>query len=216
MDLRDLFFPRSCLSCNKSGKYLCLQCMSKVQKSRETCPACNQYSFSGKTHTSCKKLIKMDGHLSVWRYQGIIRNGVHALKYRFASDVAGEFVDNIQEWRIQNCVLIPVPLHYKRENWRGFNQSSLISTKLTKKFNLVCAENILIRIENTTPQAHLGKSERVQNIRGKFAVKEPFSLTKQTIVLVDDVWTTGSTMKECSKVLKKAGAKEVWGWTLAS
>ena len=138
------------------------------------------------------------------------------MKYRFAYDVISEFVEHLASFKFQNAILVPIPLHKQRQNWRGFNQSSLLAKEISKKFNLTCVESALIRIENTTPQAHLGKEERLQNIRGKFAVKEPFSLINKQIVLIDDVWTTGSTMKECAKVLKKAGAKEVWGWTLAS
>lgn len=219
MDLRDLFFPRSCLACNASGRYLCLQCMSKVQKSWETCPACNCYSFGGKVHHSCKTKWGMDGHVAVWKYQGIVRSGVHAMKYRFAYDVVSEFIDRVTDFAYENAVLVPIPLHNKRQNWRGFNQSALLAKELAKKFKVLCVENVLVRIENTTPQAHLTKEERLQNIRGKFAVKTTDSslfTRHSTFVLIDDVWTTGSTMKECAKVLKQAGAKEVWGWTLAS
>ena len=165
--------------------------------------------------------------MAIWKYDGVVRKGIHAFKYRFASDLADEFVsqtDNQILSGFKEPLLIPIPLHKKREKWRGFNQSSLIANKLAKKFGIICAENILIRTENTTPQAQLGKEERLQNIRGKFAVNDEVLRiilcevegSQPTFVLVDDVWTTGSTMQEAAKVLKKAGVQEVWGFTLAS
>jgi predicted amidophosphoribosyltransferase len=158
MDLRDLFFPRSCLSCRKSGRYLCEQCIDQVPKSRELCPYCNSYSYQGKTHPSCQKQFGIDGHNAAWKYEGLVRKGIHAFKYRFASDIAEEFVTQVDVELLSefnDAILIPIPLHKVRENWRGFNQSSLIAAKLVKKFNIPCIETALIRIENTTPQAQL-------------------------------------------------------------
>lgn len=220
MDLRDLFFPKNCLLCNKQGSYICAQCLLKVPKARQKCPVCNWYSFKGKTHPSCKKNLDLDGHFALWKYGGAVRKGIHAFKYRFASDVAGEFVNYIikSHFEPKSCLLVPIPLHTTRHNWRGFNQSELIASKLAEKTDNNYAGNLLIRSKKTTPQAQLGKKERLQNLRGKFALnKEYLDKVKdyKTIVIVDDVWTTGSTIKEAAKVLKKAGAKNVWGFTLA-
>lgn len=163
----------------------------------------------------------MDRHISVWKYEGIVRKGVHALKYRFASDIADEFIGYIDcpKFFTEKSLLIPIPMHQRKEKWRGFNQSALLASKIAKKFEIVCAENLLIKTQNTIPQAQLGRKQRLQNISGKFAVNDQFiSLIPhhKSLILVDDVWTTGSTMKEACKVLKKAGASKVWGFTLAS
>lgn len=222
MDFRDLFFPRQCLVCKADGRYLCVRCLSKVSKAREICAYCNYYSYHGKVHVSCQKANEIDGHIAVWKYEGIVRKGIHAFKYRFASDIAAEFVSNIDKKNLtqfNHPLLIPVPLHKKRENWRGFNQSALLAKGIARKIGWEYAENVLERTENTSPQAQLGREERMQNLSGKFAVNTSiFSKydPSKAIMIVDDVWTTGSTIKEAAKVLKKAGAKEVWGLTLAS
>jgi ComF family protein len=192
-----------------------------VPKAHSKCPVCNYYSFGGKTHLSCKSKWQIDGLFSTWKYYGIVRKGVHAFKYRFAYDIASEFIENVDLLifaKLNNPVLVSIPLHTKRENWRGFNQSDLLSKNVSQKTGLVYAEKLLYRTENTTPQAQLGKLERVQNISGIFAVNRDIYdeyRDFETFILIDDVWTTGSTMKEACKVLKKAGAEVVWGYTLA-
>lgn len=222
MDLRDLFFPRSCLLCKKSGRYLCDQCLMNVPKAQPKCPVCNYYSFGGKTHLSCKTRWQIDGYFSTWKYHGIVRKGIHAFKYSFAYDIANEFASSVEVSILKSLsspLLIPIPLHPKREHWRGFNQSKLLAKLISQRTGIDHAGKLLYRTENTTPQAQLGKQERMQNISGKFAVNvdnKSLFINHQSLILVDDVWTTGSTMKEAAKVLKRAGAKVVWGYTLAN
>lgn len=221
MNLLDLFFPKKCLECGDFGNYICERCIFKVPKARQTCCECGYYSFAGKTHPSCFRETSLDGHFSVWQYGGVMRKAIHAFKYRFASDVARELslywqIDSLE---FSDAVLVAVPLHVARQKWRGFNQSELIAKCLMRQKGYCYAENALIRTKNTTPQAQLGKKERLQNMRGKFAVNPSFKEqigNYKTVILVDDVWTTGATMKEAAKALKKAGSNSVWGFTLAS
>ena len=106
-----------------------------------------------------------------------------------------------------------VPLHKSRQKERGFNQSSLIAEKVADYLSIPFDENVLKRVKNTKIQSGLVRKERMKNIRGAFELVEDVKGKK--VLLVDDVWTTGSTMRECVKVMKKNGAREVWGLVLA-
>lgn len=113
-------------------------------------------------------------------------------------------------------VLIPVPLHKKRRNWRGFNQSFLLSKNIGERFNLPVREDILYRTKNTKPQSKTGsKEERQKNIDGAFLCIEPDKAKDKNIILVDDICTTSATFNECAKELKRSGAKSVWGLVVA-
>jgi ComF family protein len=113
----------------------------------------------------------------------------------------------------KNTVIIPVPLHKKRENWRGFNQSELIASNISKFFKIPLLSNIE-RVIHKKPQAKLNEKERKRNIKNCFVWRGE-NLNQKNIILIDDVVTTGSTLNECARVLKKAGAGEIWGLVLA-
>ena len=213
--LLDLLFPKNCLECKKPGKYICDECLAKIEKARLVCSVCRRASFQGKTHSYCRNKLSLDKMHSFYRYEGVIRKAVLALKYRFVSDIATELAENCK-LEIENSVLVPVPLHKARERWRGFNQAEILGKLVAKKNGWEYINNALLRLENTTPQVKLGRKERMQNIRGKFAVNKDFIPEKdKTCVIFDDVWTTGSTIAEACRVLKKAGVKEVWGMSVA-
>lgn len=116
-------------------------------------------------------------------------------------------------FNLNNTIIIPVPLHKKREKWRGFNQSREIAKVLSENFNLKIHEN-LIRVKHKKPQAKLGESQRKKNILDCFRW-EGNQLQNYDIILIDDVVTTGSTLNECAKTLRKAGAGEIWGLVIA-
>lgn len=115
---------------------------------------------------------------------------------------------------LSRTLIMPVPLHKKRERWRGFNQSLVLAEKLAKNFHLEINAANLIRVRHKTPQAKLAGDERLSNIHGCFAWSGP-NLSGKNIIIIDDVVTTGSTLDECARILKKAGAGEVWGLVVA-
>jgi ComF family protein len=112
-------------------------------------------------------------------------------------------------------LVVPVPLHPKRQRQRGFNQSALLSRYLCRSLNLVLSENALRRIRHTTPQIELGPEERASNVRGAFAAV-PRQVAGRHILLVDDVFTTGATLSAAAEALLAAGARVVSGYCLAS
>jgi ComF family protein len=112
-------------------------------------------------------------------------------------------------------LLIPVPLHRKRLSERGFNQSLLIARVLEQEWRLPLVRAGLARIRWTEPQVRLSAAEREQNVRGAFAVADPSAVSGKRVMLVDDVFTTGSTVDECARVLRRAGAAGVQVVTVA-
>jgi ComF family protein len=112
--------------------------------------------------------------------------------------------------------IVPVPLHRLRLKEREFNQSEILASRLAKYFNIPLIKNSLIRTRPTPPQANLSKEERLKNVNGAFKLRENELLKGKNILLIDDVFTTGSTVDQCAKVLKKEGkAREVGVFTLA-
>jgi ComF family protein len=112
-------------------------------------------------------------------------------------------------------VILPVPLHTKRLRWRGFNQSLLLARQVSRFYRVPVDPFLLQRRRETAAQTQLPEDERRRNVRGAFAVDPEKSVKGQTILLVDDVYTSGATVNECSAILKKAGAQEVYVLTLA-
>ena len=117
-------------------------------------------------------------------------------------------------------VVIPVPLHKRRHNWRGFNQAFLLAKPIAGRFKLDVYSNVLLRGENTKPQTKVKSiEERGKNIKGAFFVSKCLGIRdlikNKNVIIVDDVCTTSATLKECAKELKKAGAKNVWGLVVA-
>jgi ComF family protein len=113
-------------------------------------------------------------------------------------------------------LIVPVPLHRAREKERGFNQSELLARHLTSALGLEPPVTALTRRAQAVSQTSLSRTERLKNIRDNFAVTGGKMVRGRTVLLIDDVLTTGATMSECARVLKQAGAKKVMGFTLAS
>lgn len=111
-------------------------------------------------------------------------------------------------------VVIPVPLHPSRERERGFNQAEVLAKVLSRRHGIPLLKGLLVRIRPTPPQTG-GRQERMRNVRGAFQVRGPERLRGRSILLIDDVYTTGATVNECAKVLMKAGARAVSVYTLA-
>jgi ComF family protein len=110
--------------------------------------------------------------------------------------------------------VVPVPLHWRRFHYRGFNQAVALARPLARQFSLPLISRVLRRTRHTVPQVELQPEERVKNIRGAFSVRQPARIKGLRLLLVDDVFTTGATLNECARVLKAAGAASVTAFTL--
>ncbi len=150
----------------------------------------------------------------------MVKKAVGKLKYHFLTDLAEELVELMVLFaplsRFEKPILVPTPLHPRRERWRGFNQSELLGRKLASHFGWPVKTDLLSRQRYTQPQMSLKGQERKTNIIRAFKVNPhlPDSIFRSQLIVFDDVWTTGSTLKEAGKVLKMAGFNNVWGLTI--
>ncbi len=217
----DFLFPRWCVGCGKEGDFLCYSCLQRLpQIMPQLCPRCGRPQSSGILCPSCVAWqAEIDGIRSPFRFDGLIREAIHQLKYRNLRALAVSLARLLQDYLVANPmpgeVLVPVPLHRKRLRERGYNQSSLLARELGKLINLPVVDDCLIRQRHTPPQARTSTvDERQSNVTGAFACRNQTLQDKQ-ILLIDDVSTSGATLDACAGALKATGATSVWGLVLA-
>ena len=231
--LLDVIFPPICLSCRKNldkengslfNKNLCADCAPKIEiASGFLCPKCLRRLPEPKSagwrtcHPETKFVL---GAASSYQ-NAVVREIIHSLKYqkiKAAAGVLGQilfiYLSKIlqnSDWDFENFTVIPIPLHSKKQKERGFNQSLLIAESLLEKMNLSGFQtDNLVKIKNTESQTQLQNfEEREQNVAASFALKNPESVKNKNIVLIDDVFTSGATMREAVKTLKQSGAKKI-------
>jgi len=155
-----------------------------------------------------------------------IQAAIQQFKYRFTKELAEYFGDLIAQKlrelsmnKGKTNILIPVPLHKKRLNYRGFNQAELIAKSVCERVGDSRISHLLRRVKNTSQQAKLNKKERHDNLEDAFVLEsgllQESGLQNSVYFIVDDVCTTGSTLENCAKVLKESGLKKVYGLVVA-
>jgi competence protein ComFC len=173
----------------------------------------------GKLCLRCQRAsLQIDGVRSVVFLEGPMREAIHRLKYSNSQDLAaplGEMmVSYWQDVHLPADVIIPVPLHARRLHERGYNQAALLARELGEGVSLPVLGNALVRVRETSPQVDLNAKERKENVRGAFHCSDD-RLAGKSVLLVDDVYTTGATLEACSLALKQRGVRTVWALTLA-
>ncbi|MDY6068720.1 MAG: ComF family protein [Opitutales bacterium] len=224
----DLLFARRCLSCGKvnpkgSFLYLCEDCAETLDLNLNArCLRCCE-PLIGSAIDSTDTCVKCFGTKFYFEkgwcaclYKGVACELAKELKYRkglyVLPDIAKIFAQNSGYFEfVDNAFLVPVPLHRKRLQKRGYNQSRKIAEILAKQNPSISGVlDLLVRVKDTPTQTMLDRQNRVQNVKNAFAVKESAVCDKNIkLVLLDDVMTTGATLNECAKTLKKAGYKNV-------
>jgi len=219
----ELLFPRFCVGCGYVGTYVCPSCESKMKKIQTPCCFyCGKPSFLGLTHPNCRRREGIDGHLSLYLYDGIFKKALQESKYKGAYAVFATLLafpqqnifQYLDEWNsLFNPSIISVPLHPQRVRERGFNQSDIIVEQYFNNKRFLKA-SLLKRTINTDHLANIGdKNKRKQHIRSAFTFVG--KNVPRAVLLVDDVMTSGSTVLECSKTLKKSGVQIVLAFSLA-
>lgn len=227
----DTVLPPRCIECGKilNGKIgLCPECFNRINFiSRPYCSKCGTPFENAKNSGNllCGKCIKEKRtpfrmNRSAMKYDENSKNLILSFKFMDKTEnasvlakwmkIAGEDI-----WKEGVDVLVPIPLHYTRLIKRKYNQSALLCAELSKLTGIPVDYNSVVRHLKTRPQVEFSGRERVKNIKGAFSVRHPKNVKGKRIVLVDDVMTTGSTLKECALVLRKAGASSVDTLTVA-
>lgn len=210
--LNFIFVPR-CVLCSNSKKIICDKCVYFLPKAHLKCLCCGKLNPYGIYCPLCTGKFKPDRVLSIFDYCDEIKKIVHEFKYKDYSALSEEIarlmvsvISGIENF--EDYVLMPIPIDTKKLQYRGYNQSELLANHLGKLTNLP-VKNILSRVHDSRPsQAQLEKRERRKNIKGAFFVGSSVKIPEK-IIIVDDVITTGATIEEATKILKKAGGKNI-------
>lgn len=222
--LSRIIFPPRCVLCQQPGVRnldICQQCYQSLPFIEYACSQCalpfQNASDAGHVCGRClKQSSRFDKSLSLMRYEGAAVQLVTRYKFHdrlaYSRLLAELFLERLIIYEKPQC-LIAVPLHVKRLRERGFNQSHELGKMLRAKLGVPLVSDVVERIRETRQQTGLDAKQRRQNIRGAFAVVAPIEC--QHVALIDDVVTTGSTVNELARVLKKSGVQTVSVWSIA-
>ncbi len=228
----EIFFPSHCISCENiisKDALFCSACWQKLQFITEPkCKICSypfevEIKYSGAVCSRClARKPYYDKSITIFRYNNVIRKAISDLKYHDQTFLAKKFTRILFE-KARNEIsdadlIIAVPLHLSRLRKRKYNQAILLAKNIAKLAdNLKFFSDFLIRTKNTEPQVSLRSKQRAQNLKSAFAVKKKYEneVKGKKIILLDDVMTTGATLENCAKELKKKGAREVVVLTVA-
>lgn len=225
-----MLFPPQCAACHELVERhgsLCQNCWQQVSFLAEPCCArCGfPFEFNAGADVLCPDCLHSPPSFaqarSVMRYDTLSRNIILPLKYGDQTDLVptfAEWLERIGAAFLPGCdAIVPVPIGYRRLVRRTYNQAGLLATALGKQCSLPVLHDALCRVKKQIPQEGLSRKERVKNVAGAFAVPEAHASAVKgtTLVLVDDVMTTGATVNECTKALLEAGARDVYVLSLA-
>ena len=209
--------------------YVCRKCFGEIElKNSLECIGCKRQTRLGFTCTFCDKSNEVDQLIITADLSDtLVEKMLKTYKYKFIQSMALPLSMLIRR-RIKkllsggfslfedNPLLIPVPLHKRRLNERGFNQAELLAKSMADTYHVVYNNNVLIRVTNPKHQAEIKKKEeRLENVKNNFAVTDRALIRGRTIVLIDDICTSGATLNECARILKENGAKRVIGFVIA-
>ena len=219
--LIDLLFPQRCIGCQREGQLLCSACSSTASRLRPSiCQHCGTaWSGSSLCYACQTHPLKLEGLRSVFYFEGVIRQGIHLLKYdnlrALAVPLAVLMRECLEAEPLPGDILVPVPLHRHRLKERGYNQSALLAHELGRLVNLSVVESSLVRQQDTPPQTRTTSAEeRRRNVAGAFICVD-HRLKGEKVMLIDDVATTGATLEAAAEALRNAGTSSVWALTLA-
>ncbi len=225
-------FPTRCKTCGSlldepEEKVLCRTCLAEIVPSRlPACPRCGRfYDGAGDPHLCGDCLTDPPAFAlqrSAAKYRGRLKDALLLFKYRKFRPLGRDLARFVHESERKNEALwngldliVPVPLHARRARERGFNQAGVLARELGKLRGIPVETGVLMKVRNAPPQTSLERAGRRTSVRGAYRSARPERVRGRTVLLVDDVYTTGSTLRECAAVLAAAGAKEIRAVTIA-
>ena len=220
----DILFPLPaiCPVCMKRQTKLmvCDTCRAEAMRIRSAqgqCQCCHSFGVYSEHCHSCRDWpCYLSGNIAAWPYQGKWQQAILDFKFHNMPWLADALVDELSVMLPREYdILVPVPLHKKRLQERGYNQSALLAGALAVKTGIPM-EDCMCRVRNTPHQTGMNREQRLYNLHGAFAVKLNTDIKGKRVIIVDDVFTTGTTIRQCAETLYQAGAVEILGATLAS
>ena len=215
--ISNILYPPICGICEKINKDgLCPKCNLELKKQAEV-----NILQKEEIEENIKKEKYFEELMYIFKYEGQVRKLILDYKFNEKSYLYKTFVNFLlkNEKIFENIKkydkIIPVPISKKRNKERGYNQSMLISEEIANKTNLELVNNCLIKTKNIIEQSKLNKEDRQQNIQGVYSLQNERLITNKKILLVDDIYTTGSTVNECCKILQQANPKTIGVLVLA-
>ncbi|HPD56197.1 MAG TPA: ComF family protein [Smithellaceae bacterium] len=231
-NIADIIFPPACLGCEEilareEDKYFCPDCRRQIRfLTGSICPICGITFFDSPAENHlCGNCIEQKPFFSLARavaaYESVMLEAIRKFKYgrdlstgSLLASIMADFPFPDFDCRAYDMI-VPVPLHIKKLRQRGFNQAVILAQALKKKWQIPLNYFLLKRTKFTLTQTGLRKKERENNIKGAFAVSDDKAAEGTNIILVDDVYTTGATVNECARTLRRAGSREIAVLTLA-
>ena len=219
--LVNAIYPLECAGCGSAGKTICDRCAAELPVLKP--PFCSICAVPG-VGSPCWRCAEtprhFDGIRAPFRHAGVVRRAVHAFKYEgiraAAPQLGGMMAEYLSRHPIAADLVTPVPMHRSRLRERGYNQAGLLAAEIARVNNLRCDADLLVRVRKVEPQARTPSgAQRAQNVASSVALSAGRDVSGASILLVDDVATTGSTIDVCAAALKQAGARSVWGLVLA-
>lgn len=223
--LLDILFPQeNCCLCQKPGIYgscrpWCHECDEKVlalTKESPICEKCGKYIETGQICKDCQSHFpQFEVARAVGPYEGCFRITTKVLKFmgrkQLAPRMGHMMAKKVQQEEKYGKIelIVPVPISLGNLKERGFNQTELLGKQISKELRVKMDPGVIIRVKETQSQRELSKEEREKNLLCAFRVKDPYKVKGKNVLLVDDVYTTGSTSRECTRVLLDAGARQV-------
>lgn len=225
-----LLYPATCVVCSANidgAEYLCADCRQRAPRiAGPFCAKCSEPFPGAITQTfSCAncehRRLYFECAVAAYRSRGLVRKVLHQFKYEkqrhLRYPVAGWLAESFDDPRLRGLhfdLIVPVPLHPARERERGFNQAALIAELVATSAGIP-SRLVLERIRYTTTQTAYDRAERMENLHGAFRLRKNRDVRGLRVLLIDDVLTTGSTLSECARVLRRAGAVSVHAATAA-
>ena len=218
----DALYPLECAGCGASGKIICERCAEALPRlTPPYCLMCAAESEVELCRVCAQSGRRFNGVRAPFRYEGVVRQAILALKYGGIKAAASQLGDMMAEYLVRNPMpgdlIAPVPMHGSRQRERGYNQAELLARRVAGRCDVRYAGDLLARTRRVDPQAGMvSAASRVSNVADSVAVSRPSGVHGAQIILVDDVATTGSTLDACAAALLDAGAASVWCLTLAA
>ena len=203
-----------CSDCHNVFSYndgaVCQKCGCNLYVSQIYCDRCEKADFVFEKGIAAFSYDKVRDGIAHFKLKGWKRDAKP-----FAHMMGDYLLTCYPEMAQKSDLIMPVPIHDKKQKKRGFNQSELLAVELAERIQKRCSAKNLKRIRETIPQSSLSVKERKENIKNAFALENPHEIQQKTILLIDDIFTTGTTINECARVLYENGAKAVFSFCLS-